>query len=353
MARTQRSIFAAVALFFTAPFVAEFLLGNLSVKALPALVALAPMYGGGALLIRELVRRSGRGWPAILLLGAAYTLIEEGFVTQSLFNPDYLRMQMHLLDHAWIPGLRISAWWTLFMFNLHTFWSISVSIALVEGLVPTRAQQPWLGRIGDSIVGVLFLIGCAIVTGITLKKDPFISSASHFLGAGVLCLVLIVLAFRTRVPHPGRPLLATGWAAANVSTQARFGSPPSPWLTGLVTFLLGFAILITPNAWNWGAFAIQLAIDVVFLLSVAVLSNRAAWTPLHTLSLGAGGAFAYGIHAFIEIPVFGGTGLTARVGNIIFLAIAAAIIAAGAMRTSRWLKTASSRNVTPLETTRA
>src|ERR1035438_2814670 len=90
--RSQRSISAAVALIFTAPLVAEFLLGNLPIKMLVALVALAPMYGGAALLIREVVRRTGRGWPSILLLGAAYTLIEEGFVTQSLFNPDYLKM---------------------------------------------------------------------------------------------------------------------------------------------------------------------------------------------------------------------------------------------------------------------
>ena len=176
MTRSQRSIPAAIALFFTAPLVAEFLLGNLPIKMLGALIALAPMYGGAALLIRELVRRTGRGWPSILLLGAAYTLIEEGFVTQSLFNPDYLKMQMHLLDHAWIPALHISAWWTLFMFNLHTFWSISVSIALVAALVPTRAEQPWLGRLGDSIVALLFLAGCALSTAMTLKGDRFVAA---------------------------------------------------------------------------------------------------------------------------------------------------------------------------------
>src|ERR1700761_9703971 len=96
-AQFQRRIPAAITLFFTAPLVAEYLLGDLPLKLLVALVALAPMYGGGALLIRELVRRTGRGWPSIFALGAAYTLVEEGFTTQSLFNPDYLRMQMHLL----------------------------------------------------------------------------------------------------------------------------------------------------------------------------------------------------------------------------------------------------------------
>ena len=59
---------------------------------------------------------------------------------------------MHLLEHAYIPSLGIGAWWTLLMFNIHTFWSISVSIALVEELFPCEAEAPWLGPVGDSVV---------------------------------------------------------------------------------------------------------------------------------------------------------------------------------------------------------
>lgn len=318
----RRSIGAAVALFFTAPLVAEYLLGNLPIKLLIALVALAPMYGGGALLIRELVRRTGRGWPSIFALGAAYTLVEEGFTTQSLFNPDYLRMQMHLLDHAWIPALHISAWWTLFMFNLHTFWSISVSIALVEALVPTRAEQPWLGRLGDSIVALLFLIGCAAGTAITLKSDRFVSSPVQFACAGIACVVLVVVAFLI----PRR------------KGRAESGSVPSAWITGIVALALGLGVLFTPDGWNWGAFAAILAIDLAFLAFVRILSQRSAWTALHTLSLGAGGALAYGLHAFVERPVMG-AGFVARVGNVIFLAAAVAVIVAGTRRTARSLAT--------------
>ena len=83
---------------FVAPLVAEFLLGDLPIKLLPALIVLAPMYGGGALLIRETVRRTGRGWPSILLLGMAYAIFEEAFTTQSLFNPNYLRLNLGSAD---------------------------------------------------------------------------------------------------------------------------------------------------------------------------------------------------------------------------------------------------------------
>lgn len=43
----KRNLAAVFALIFTAPFVAEFLLGDLTLKAIAALVVMAPMYGGG------------------------------------------------------------------------------------------------------------------------------------------------------------------------------------------------------------------------------------------------------------------------------------------------------------------
>jgi len=319
--RSQRSIGAAIALIFTAPLVAEYLLGDLPIKMLAALIVMAPMYGGGALLIREVVRRTGRGWPSILLLGAAYTVIEEAFTTQSLFNPDYLHLHGHFLTHAWIPFLHAGAWWTLFMFNLHTFWSISVSIALVEALVPTRAEQPWLGRIGDSIVALLFLAGCAASTAMTLKGDRFVASPTQFACAGIAALAFIVAAFLLprRQPH----------------TAA--GPTPPPSLTGAVALILGLAILFTPPILNWGAVAAMLAIDVAFLLFVRLFSRRATWTPLHTFSLAAGGALAYGLHAFAAHPLFG-TVLAARISNAVFLAAAIEVILIGARRTKRSLQ---------------
>ena len=60
------------------------------------------MYGGGALLIRELARRSGGGWPTIIVLGLAYSTWEEALVTQLLFNPTYHGLS---LAGAILPGL--------------------------------------------------------------------------------------------------------------------------------------------------------------------------------------------------------------------------------------------------------
>jgi hypothetical protein len=76
-----------------------------------------PLYGTVAVLIREITRRTGRGWPTILLLGAAFGLVQAGLIDQSLFNPGYLDNDDPTWAQAWreerqatlIPGLGISA----------------------------------------------------------------------------------------------------------------------------------------------------------------------------------------------------------------------------------------------------
>ncbi len=218
MVAPRRNITAVITLFFVTPLVAEYLLGDLPLTLLAALIVLAPAYGGGAVLIRETARRTGRGWPTMLMLGAAYTLIAEGLVTQSLFNHDYLKMHMHLLDHAYIPALGIGVWWTLFMFNLHTFWSMGVSIALVEALFPAEAQAPWLGRIGDSVVAVVFVLGAAANFGIGFKQNHFVASNTQLLSAAVLSVLLMMSAFLI-------PARRSRMASAMV---------PRPWITGAV-----------------------------------------------------------------------------------------------------------------------
>lgn len=322
MPRVERNFRASILLFFTAPLVAEFLLGDMGIKALAVLLVIAPMYGGGALLIREIARRLRLGWPRMLMLGATYTLIEEGFTTMSLFNRDYLRMHMHLLDHAWIPALGIGAWWTLFMFNLHTFWSISVSIALVEGLFPSQRETPWLGKLGDSGVGAVFALGCVLSTAITLHTDRFLASHAQFGVAAALVVLLAALAILLPVSQP----------------RKNHGSVPSPWITGAAALALGLGVLLVPPTWNWGAFAAMLALDAVFLIGLSLLQQRAGWTPLHTLSLAAGGAFSYGIHAFWQTPVLAShPAAMVRGGNAALLLLAVLLVLAGARRTARWL----------------
>jgi hypothetical protein len=319
MVAPKRKISAVITLFFVTPLVAEYLLGDLPLTFLAALIVLAPAYGGAAVLIRETARRTGRGWPTMLVLGAAYTLIGEGLVTQSLFNHDYLKMHMHLLDHAYVPALGIGGWWTLFMFNLHTFWSMGVSIGLVEALFPADAETPWLGRVGDSVVAVVFVLGTAANFGIGFKQNQFLASNAQLLSAAVLSVLLIMSAFLI----PARRSRRAG------------GMVPSPWVTGVVVFVLGMGVMNTPPKWGWHAVGALLAIDAVFLGLITFFSRQAGWSAQHTLSLAAGGALAYGIHAFTQEPLFGGL-LWMRISNTVFLAAAVCLVWLDARRVIRY-----------------
>src|SRR5580700_6696645 len=181
----MKRLLPAIGLFFVAPLVAEFLLGDLPIDMLGALVVLAPMYGGGALVIREIVRRRGGGWLNIFALGLAYAIFEEAFTTQTLFNPNYLHLNLHLLEPAYIPALGIGVWWTMHVLTLHTVWSISTSIALAEALVPDRATTPWLGWPGLSITAILFALAAIASTRFEIKQDHFIASTRQFVVAAV------------------------------------------------------------------------------------------------------------------------------------------------------------------------
>ena len=312
----RRGVAPAVVLFFAAPLVAEFLLGNLPIKLLPALIVLAPMYGGGALLIREFARRAGRGWPTILLLGMAYAIFEEAFTTQSLFNPNYLKLNLGLLAPAYIPGLGIGAWWTLWMFNVHAVWSIATPIALVEACVPDRARTPWLGRVGLVVTAIVFLFGATSTTAMGYRQDHYLASMGQFVGAAVVVLLLIALAFLI----PPRPLAGVG------------DRVPSPWIVGTVALLFGSAALFVPKEWGWWAVAELAGLDLVMLLVVLMWSRRDDWALKHQLALGAGAALSYGWHAFLQHPAVGKLDSSVRVGNAIFLALAVGLIAFAARR---------------------
>jgi hypothetical protein len=318
--RAANGVLPAIGLFFLAPLVAEFLLGNLPIKLLPALILLAPVYGGGALLIRELVRRTRRGWPSIFILALAYGILEEAFTTQSLFNPNYLKLNLHLLEHGYIPALGIGAWWTVFVLALHTVWSISTPIALVEASGPDRADTPWLGRTGLGATALLFAVGITAGTWTGFRQDQFVASAGQFAAGATVMVLLVFCAFLVKWPGPG----------------ADSGFTPGPWTVGALGLTAGSAILLMPPGWGWWAAGSILLLEGGGGALVLFWARRAGWTLQHKLALAGGAALAYGWHAFIQKPAVGTGGLSARVGNAIFAAGAVALILFAARRTDSW-----------------
>jgi hypothetical protein len=277
-----RRLAPGLLLLVLAPLVAEFLLGDFSIKQIALLLVFIPQYGGGALLVREVTRRSRRGWPTMLLLALAYALIEEGFTTETLFNPNYANQR--LLDYGLVPALGISVNWTIFVLMLHVVWSIGSPIAIAEALAGARATVPWLGRVGLAVTALVYLMGCGLTAVITAKMFPYVASPAQLgVTAGLVCLVIAAASAVTRAGERPRTSAAA----------------PATWLVSLVTFGLSGAFQAAYHVGGQRRLsapaiaAIMLALVVVAHGLLARWSRRSEWTPAHALAAGAGAILTY------------------------------------------------------------
>ncbi|MFK4037952.1 hypothetical protein ACI2LC_19345 [Nonomuraea wenchangensis] len=312
-----KRLLPALGLFVLSPLTGEFLLGNLPVTALPALIVLAPLYGGGTLLIRELARRGGAGWPGMVLLAVAYGVVEEGLLTRSLFDPHFAGMD--LASYAWLPGVGMSAWWTTFVLGgVHAAGSVLAPIAVMEALVPSRAEEPWLGRPGLVVAGVLYVLGAA-ATGLT-NPDVYRPSAGQLAGAAVVAALLAVLALRR----------TRGQAAEGARGQVR-GWVPGPWPVLGLTLVAGLAFwlaaLTIDTLGAWPAVAANLALYAASYALVARWARRAGWGPAQRFAPGAGWLLTYAWHSFLQPPALPATPAVDLAGNVVFSVAAVVLLA--------------------------
>jgi drug/metabolite transporter superfamily protein YnfA len=313
----------ALGLFLLAPMTGEFLLGNISIRDVAALLFLAPMYGGGALLIRELTRRTGRGWPTILLLGCAYGLVEAGMFDGSLFNPSFEGLDF---TATYVSALGISATNTLHFVVGHAVWSIAVPIALVEALVPERRTTPWLGIPGLVVTAVVYLLGGFLVWNWSTQSGNYMTSPAQLAGTVLVAVVLVVIAFRLgRTP------------AGNVPRPV-----PRPLAVGVGAFVASSLFSLMPETWP------GVALSVVLLLATAAvivrLSRRADWDDRHRLALAGGVLPTYMWLAFVVASLKGQTDPLSLAGNVVFAVVTVGILVVAMRRTA----TARSRLATPV-----
>ncbi len=177
-----RTRWAIWTLALIAPVTAEVLSGST-----PILLCLNPLsilsevclYGAGALLIREVVRRRGMGWRAIWTLGLAYGILEEGLTITSWFNPywpDVCHVTAHgpqgICDYSRIA--QINTLWALQLTLFHATFSITIPIILAERLWPRSAALPWLGQRGLRTWSILLtgiLLLSLLVDGFLLFRE--------------------------------------------------------------------------------------------------------------------------------------------------------------------------------------
>ncbi|MEU4620505.1 hypothetical protein AB0G04_11080 [Actinoplanes sp. NPDC023801] len=263
-----------LALWVLATWCAECVWGGFTVVDYPVvLLFLGPLYGSAAVLIREVVRRRGGGWPSMALLAAAFGLVQAGLVDVSLFDRGALAGTQFAgwnesAARTLVPVLGFSAEQLFDFVGNHVWLSICAPIAVVEACSsPRRRREPWLGRWGVAGLAVLYVVASLLIRSDT-GYDPSAVQVG-FVVSAVVVLVGAALwwrggARRRREGGPGPLVLGAGVLGVQLATWF-FGT--DWWGTGLRVAVL-VAVVVLVVRWSvserhvlavWGACLVSAA----------------------------------------------------------------------------------------------
>ncbi|NIM04132.1 MAG: hypothetical protein GTN69_02925 [Armatimonadetes bacterium] len=278
----QRSFWSpALALVLLAPAV-----GELLSSSMPPAEFLNPfgfllvvvLYGGGAVLIRELTFRWGKGWATLLVLGAAYGIVEEGLLCKSFFDPNWPDLGILGTYGRWAG---VNWVWSLFLTIYHATISIATPILLINLIFPEQRSQSWVSR---RIFGLLALLLFAeVIFGLlafgSTPGQPYYPPAILYLLAALLAVILFFVA--RALPHPlfapketRVPRLRWFWLAGFLGIFALFlinMGLPATNVHPLITMLICAAL-----------------VALVARRLLAMSGNGAAWSDHHRFALAAG-----------------------------------------------------------------
>lgn len=250
----------ALVLFFLAPAIGELLSGS----APPAeffnpiiLLLLSSLYGSGALLMREFKVRWNKGYVSLLVLGAAYGIIEEGLMVKSFFDPGWVDLGILGVYGRW---LEVNWVWSEWLTIYHAIFSIVIPITLVELAYADVRNERWLSS--RELAGVTSLLCVVTVFGcvfLTTYHPPLL----QYLLSAVLVGALFLLAWK--IPNKiGKNGSLNPWRPSRL---ALFG-----FITTLALFLLFGA---GPNIIGHPPVLMLLGITLVF--TVFSLLRRYEW----------------------------------------------------------------------------
>ena len=295
-----------LALILLSPIIAEMLSG--SSPPLEWLNPITPLlliwlYGAGVLVMRETAVRWKTGWPSILLLGAAYGIIEEGLAVKSFFDPGW----MDLGTLAWYGRWLDVNWvWAVWLTIYHAVVSIAIPIFLTEWIWPRIRSQPLTSRRGY-FTAIGLLAGATVF--INLLLTPYRPSVWHLFGAAAAVVFLAWAAKRhagalwvrmpsTRLPRSPRVYAVAGFGFL-MGSFLLYGGGPFFGVVPIVTMLEGAAVLVgvmllvrrtsdDPARWARQRFAFVAGAMGVLIVLAAFL-ELAGWRGMGIV----GAAFAY------------------------------------------------------------
>ncbi len=282
-ARKTRTWPPIVALYLTAPFMGEILSGSTPLHNLSHLYIvfiIIGFYGSGAFLAREVARRRALDWTGLLLLGAAYGILEEGLTLMSWFNPYWPDGGA---PAAYGRYADVSTVWALFSMAVHAVISITVPVILVEAAFPHVAHRPWAGRRGY-IIAATWLSLLAVVVFVyegfvAFRRQGYTHPPATYAVALILALSLVWLALRR----------------VRTSAPAHMQkTPPRLWTLRLAAFAMTLVFWSTLYVLHGIirfaplALAIMLAIIALEAWRVRGWSRRRGWGSRQRLALASG-----------------------------------------------------------------
>jgi len=210
------------------------------------------LYGGGVLIMRELSVIWNKGWPSIILLGAAYGILEEGIAVKSFFDPEWMDLGSlgvygRVLDTNWV--------WAFWLTIFHSVISISLPIIVTNLLYPQFRRERLLTGLRFWIVVEILLIDVVFISNVLNPYNPNP-------GMYALCvLVMVLLVFIAKLLP--RDFLAIPPKPEN---DARYWPPVAMFALAFAFMLLSFVSV--------GAFKepvpFQVSIAVLLLISAVV-----------------------------------------------------------------------------------
>jgi hypothetical protein len=238
-----------------ASVIPEVLTGSTPVFALVnpvRVLGLLGFYGAGSLLIRDVALRWGKGWAAILPLGVAYGIAEEGIATKTMVDPaspaaGFLSAYGRLAGMNWVFAVVIALF--------HTIFSIALPILIVHLAYPSIRGRRFLTDAGES--WTLGIFAATVCLGY-LAFDPHYFEGYPLLAGLVLSIALLVEAARTIPsgwlwpPTPGPSASPRSFAGLGVLFGAGWSVPylilphvvPFPIVPILVEILIPIAVLV-------------------------------------------------------------------------------------------------------------
>jgi hypothetical protein len=276
--RAKRFLSPAVVLLFLSPIIGELLSGS----APPAeffnplgFIMLAILYGGGAILVREMSYRWGKDWPALLVLGAAYGIAEEGLMCKSFFDPNWPDLGPLGSYGRW---LGVNWVWALELTIYHAVFSIAIAILLVSLMFAKQRSSAWVSRRKLYVLFILWVVNAAFIFLFISKYRP---PVVQYLVTVIVTAGLCMLAWR--LPHP---MFISDVGDKKVAHPFWF------LLTGFGgTLSLFFLSWVLPHTGIQPLFTMVFLIGLVVLVGWVVLrlsGAGASWSGKHQLALVSG-----------------------------------------------------------------